>query len=757
MLCVKCKKNMAVVFIKKLEAGKQTTEGYCIACAGELGISPLNDMMQQMGMTEEDMENMQDQMSSMMEMLENGEVPPEMEPFMGSLGFADGMNTDGGSTESEKEEKAAQKDKKDKKQAKNGRQRPRMLDTFGTNLNKKAKEGKVDRIIGRDKEIERVVQILNRRAKNNPALIGEPGVGKTAIAEALALKIIEGKVPAKLQDKVIYLVDFAAMVAGTQFRGQFEQRVKSLLDEAKTDGNVVLVIDELHNIVGGAGSDGALSAANILKPALARGEIQIVGATTLAEYRKYIEKDAALERRFQPVMVEEPSAEESIEIIKGIRDYYEKHHHIIITDDVIRQAVLLSKRFIQGRFLPDKAIDVIDEAGSKANLDNEILTQYTILSRKKAEADKELYEVENSGEETVDYEKIANLKSKCCALGEQLSALEPQVKSTVLTAEDVANVIEMWANVPVSKIGLHEGEQLMGLEDAIKKSIIGQDEAASAVAKAIRRKRAGVEGRNKPASFIFVGPTGVGKTELVKVLTKEMFGSEDDLIRLDMTEYSEAHAVSKLIGSPPGYVGYEEAGQLTEKVRRKPYSVILFDEIEKAHSSIYNILLQMLDEGRLTDSQGRVVNFENTVIILTSNAGIGFGNENLGFASAAESEENIANDKLKQIFKPELLNRVDEIVVFKKLKLESFVKISAIIVREVQDALLEKGITLEVSDEALSALAEKGFSEKYGARELRRTVQRTIGDKIADRIVSGEIGFGDVVRADIKDGEFVIE
>ncbi len=754
MLCVKCKKNMAVVFIKKLEAGKQTTEGYCIACAGELGFSPLNDMMKQMGMTEEDMESMQDQMSSMMEMLENGEVPPEMEPFMGSLGFADGMpgNSDAGQPESDKKT-----DKKDKKQAKNGRQRPRMLDTFGTNLNKKAKEGKVDRIIGRDKEIERVVQILNRRAKNNPALIGEPGVGKTAIAEALALKIIEGKVPAKLQDKVIYLVDFAAMVAGTQFRGQFEQRVKALLDEAKADGNVVLVIDELHNIVGGAGSDGALSAANILKPALARGEIQIVGATTLAEYRKYIEKDAALERRFQPVMVEEPSAEESIEIIKGIRDYYEKHHHIVITDDVIRQAVLLSKRFIQGRFLPDKAIDVIDEAGSKANLDNEILTQYTILSRKKAEADKELAELENSGEENVDYEKIANLKSKCCALSEQLSALEPQVKSTVLTAEDVAQVIEMWANVPVSKIGLHEGEQLMGLESAIQKSIIGQDEAASAVAKAIRRKRAGVEGRNKPASFIFVGPTGVGKTELVKVLTKEMFGSEDDLIRLDMTEYSEAHAVSKLIGSPPGYVGYEEAGQLTEKVRRKPYSVILFDEIEKAHSSIYNILLQMLDEGRLTDSQGRVVNFENTVIILTSNAGIGFGNENLGFASAVESEENIANDKLKQIFKPELLNRVDEIVVFKKLKLESFVKIAEIIVREVQDALLEKGITLEVSDEALHMLAQKGFSEKYGARELRRTVQRTIGDKIADRIVSGEIGFGDVVRAKAADGNLIIE
>ncbi|MBQ7040360.1 MAG: ATP-dependent Clp protease ATP-binding subunit, partial [Clostridia bacterium] len=594
MLCVKCKKNMAVVYIKKLEAGKQSTEGYCIPCANELGISPLNDMMKQMGISEEEMESMQDQFGSMMEMLENGEMPPELEGFAGTLGFApEGMPTGG-----ESDKKEEKNGKKADKNNKNQRKRPRLIDTFGTNMNKKAKDGKVDRIIGRDKELMRVIQILNRRAKNNPCLIGEPGVGKTAIAEALALKIVEGKVPSKLLDKEVYLVDFAAMVAGTQFRGQFEQRVKGIIDEVKAQGNIILVIDEVHNIVGGGGTDGSLSAANILKPSLARGDIQVIGATTLAEYRKYIEKDAALERRFQPVIVEEPSVAETIEIIKGIRDYYEKHHHIIVSDDVIRQAVMLSKRFIQGRFLPDKAIDVIDEAGAKANLDNEILTQLTILYNKEKELKKEMAEFEEAEKDSENYyEKAAELKSRECALSEQIAALEPQLQSTAITAEDVAGVVELWANVPVSKLSLHESEQLMKLESEIKKKIIGQDSAADAVAKAIRRKRAGVEGRLRPASFIFVGPTGVGKTELVKVLAEELFGSKDDLIRLDMTEYSEQHSVSKLIGSPPGYVGYDEAGQLTEKVRRRPYSVVLFDEIEKAHSSIFNILLQILDEG----------------------------------------------------------------------------------------------------------------------------------------------------------------
>ena len=754
MLCVKCKKNMAVVYIKKLEGGKQSTEGYCIPCANELGISPLNDMMKQMGISEEDMESMQDQFGSMMEMLESGEMPPELEGLAGGLGFAPEFPQKGNDA-SEKDEKNG---KKAEKNNKNQRKRPRLIDTFGTNMNKKAKDGKVDRIIGRDKELMRVIQILNRRAKNNPCLIGEPGVGKTAIAEALALKIVEGKVPSKLLDKEVYLVDFAAMVAGTQFRGQFEQRVKGIIDEVKAQGNIILVIDEVHNIVGGGGTDGSLSAANILKPSLARGEIQVIGATTLAEYRKYIEKDAALERRFQPVIVEEPTVAETIEIIKGIRDYYEKHHHIIVSDDVIRQAVILSKRFIQGRFLPDKAIDVIDEAGAKANLDNEILTELTLLYNKEKALKKEIAEFEEAEKDSENYyEKAAELKSRECALSEQIAALEPQLKSTVITAEDVAGVVELWANVPVSKLSLHEAEQLMNLENAIKEKIIGQDNAADAVAKAIRRKRAGVEGRLRPASFIFVGPTGVGKTELVKVLAEELFGSKDDLVRLDMTEYSEQHSVSKLIGSPPGYVGYDEAGQLTEKIRRRPYSVVLFDEIEKAHNSIFNILLQILDEGRLTDSQGRVVSFENTVIILTSNAGIGFGTEALGFASRAEAAEKIANDKLKQIFKPELLNRVDEIVVFDKLLPEHFVKIAKIVVDEMVDALLEKGIALEVSDAALELLAQKGYSDKYGARELRRTVQQAIGNKIADIIVSGDAKFGTVIHVEAENGEIVIK
>lgn len=750
MLCMKCKKNMAIVFIKRMEAGKQVTEGYCLACANELGISPLNDMMKQMGMSEDDMESMQDQFGSMMEMLENGEVPPELQSFAGNLGFTP---PDGGINHMPK---AYGSDEDAKKKSAEKRKRPRLIDTFGANMNKRAKEGMVDRVIGREKELMRVIQILNRRAKNNPALIGEPGVGKTAIAEALALRIVEKKVPSKLLDKQVYLVDFAAMVAGTQFRGQFEQRVKGVIDEVKSAGNIILVIDEMHNIVGGGGTDGALSAANILKPALARGEIQVIGATTLAEYRKYIEKDAALERRFQPVMVEEPTVAETIEIIKGIKEYYEKHHHIIVPDDVIRTAVMLSKRFIQGRFLPDKAIDVIDEAGSKANLDNEILTQLTILYNQKSALEKEIAAFEANESEMQDYEKAAEFKSRECALNEQIAALEPQCKSTVLTAEDVAKVVELWANVPVSKLSLHESEQLMNLENAIKKKIIGQDSAADRVAKAIRRKRAGVEGRLRPASFIFVGPTGVGKTEMVKVLAEELFGSKDDLIRLDMTEYSEQHSVSKLIGSPPGYVGYDEAGQLTEKVRRKPYSVILFDEIEKAHSSIYNILLQILDEGRLTDSQGRVVNFENTVVILTSNAGIGFGTESLGFAGKAEAEDTVANDKLKQIFKPELLNRVDEIVVFNRLKPEDFVQIADIIIGEMQNALLEKGITLEVTQNAKELLAHEGYSERYGARELRREIQRKIGDRIADIIVSGDAPFGTQMTVDEKGGELSI-
>ncbi len=741
MLCTKCKKRRAVIMIKKIEGTKQIDEGYCISCAKDLGIAPIDDMMKKLGVTPDMLEDMEDQLESM---IENGDIPEgefenmnpfSMFPFPQEEIF-------------EEETSDAPKKKKEKKQKKS------QLDTYGSNLNNKAKEGKIDRIIGRDKELLRVIQILNRRAKNNPALIGEPGVGKTAIAEALALKIVEKQVPSKLLDKEIYLMDFTALVAGTQFRGQFEQRVKAIIDEAKSRGNVILVIDEVHTIVSAGGTEGSLTAANILKPALARGDIQIIGATTLAEYRKHIEKDSALERRFQPVMVEEPSVEETIDIIKGIKDYYEEHHHITLTDDVIRQAVVLSKRFIYGRFLPDKAIDVIDEAGSAANLDNEILTELTILKKELKKTENELAGLDEKAEDF--FEKNATLKSKEISYKNQIEALEPQCESTVLTSEDIAKVIEMWANVPVKKLTMKDSDKLSALNESLKKKIIGQDKAADSVSKAIIRKRAGIEKRLRPASFIFVGPTGVGKTEFAKVLTEELFGSSDDLIRLDMTEFQEQHSISKLIGSPPGYVGYDEAGQLTEKIRRKPYSVVLFDEIEKAHPNVYNILLQILDEGRLTDSQGRVVSFENTVIILTSNAGIGFGTDPLGFNRTTTNMEALANDKLKKIFKPEILNRIDEIITFNKLEVSDFEEIARLNLNEMQEALLEKGISLYIDDTAVKILAQKGFSEKYGARELRRTVQKLVGDPIAEKIVYMALPFGSSVSVTAENGEIKV-
>lgn len=751
MLCSRCNKNPAVVFINRMENGKTVNEGYCLKCARELNIGPLDDMIKKMGISPEEMDQMQEQFDSMLEMMENGEMPEEFQDM--GIGGMFPFPMPGGDNSQGAEEKGKKGEKTDKKAQK----KKRLIDTFGTNLNKKAASGEIDRVIGRDKELTRVIQILNRRSKNNPALIGEPGVGKTAVAEALALRIFEKKVPAKLLEKQVYLVDFTALIAGTQFRGQFEQRVKTIIEEVKKDGNIILVIDEVHNIVSGSNNDGAMSAANIMKPALARGDIQVIGATTLAEYRKYIEKDAALERRFQPVLIEEPSVDETIEILKGIKEYYEKHHGIILTDDIIKQAVVLSKRFIHGRFLPDKAIDVIDEAGSAANLDNEILTQITILEKQLKEVKAEKEAEESSTDNEQNYEKLAELKSRECALENQLEALRPQCKPTVLEADDIARVIEMWTNVPVKKLTQSETDKLADLNEALKKKIIGQDAAADSVSKAIMRKRAGVEGRLRPASFIFVGPTGVGKTEFVKVLAEELFGSNEDFIRLDMTEYQEQHSVSKMIGSPPGYVGYDEAGQLTEKVRRRPYSVVLFDEIEKAHPSVYNILLQILDEGRLTDSQGRVVSFENTVIILTSNAGIGFGTDSLGFVSSKETLDDVANHKLKQIFKPELLNRIDEIIIFNKLKKEDFVKICRIITGEIEDALLEKGITLVVTDKAHECLADKGYSEKYGARELRRTVQKEIANVIAEMVVTGKASFGSVISIDAVDNKIVVK
>ncbi len=749
MLCSKCQKNRAVIFVKKLENGKTYDEGYCLKCARELGIGPINDMISKMGLSEDDIENMEDQFDSMMEMVENGEMPEEL-ATLGGMNFMDMASSLNGQSEEEHSQKTSKKESSKEK-----RKKKSLLETYGTNLNQKAENGEIDRIIGREKELARVIQILNRRSKNNPALIGEPGVGKTAIAEALALKIVENKVPAKLLDKKVYLVDFTALVAGTQFRGQFEARVKGLIDEVKKDGNVILVIDEVHNIVGGGSSDGSLNAANILKPSLARGEIQVIGATTLSEYRKYIEKDAALERRFQPVLVEEPTVEETIEIIKGIKDYYEKHHKIILSDEVIKQTVMLSKRFIQGRFLPDKAIDVIDEAGSAANLKNENLVKLTLLKEEleKVQSEKEKY----TSESEEDFKALAELKSEECRINNQIDKTEKECKSTPITFEDVAKVVEVWTNVPVKKLTQQESEKLVNLATSFEKKIIGQDHAAKAVADAIVLKRAGVEPKLRPASFLFVGPTGVGKTEFVKVMAEELFGSQDDLIRLDMTEYQEQHSVSKLIGSPPGYVGYDEAGQLTEKVRRKPYSVILFDEIEKAHPNVYNILLQILDDGRLTDSQGRVVSFENTVIVLTSNAGIGFGPESLGFVTEKENEKDVANAKLKQIFKPELLNRIEKIVVFNKLKPEDFEKICMLSVKEYEKALIEKGITLSVSENAIKFMAQKGYSDKYGARELKRTVKDLMADKIAYMIVKGDKGFGSVITVDESNGEITVK
>ena len=743
MLCTKCNKRRAVIMIKKIEGTKQIDEGYCISCAKSLGIAPIDDMMSKLGVTPEMLEDMEDQLE---DMIENGDINEEDFENMNPFSMFPFPQHEEDSSDDNATKKSKNTNKKQKKS---------NLDAYGTNLNNKAKDGKIDRIIGRDKELLRVIQILNRRAKNNPALIGEPGVGKTAIAEALALKIVEGKVPSKLLDKEIYLMDFTALVAGTQFRGQFEQRVKSIIDEAKDRGNVILVIDEVHTIVSAGGTEGSLTAANILKPALSRGDIQIIGATTLSEYRKHIEKDSALERRFQPVMVEEPSVEETIEIISGIKDYYEEHHHITLTDEVIKQAVVLSKRFIYGRFLPDKAIDVIDEAGSAANLDNEVLTELTVLKKKLKSVELELNALDEKADDF--FEKNATLKSKEISYKNQIESLTPQCESTVLTTEDIAKVIEMWANVPVKKLTMKDSDKLTALNESLKKKIIGQDKAADSVSKAIIRKRAGIEKRLRPASFIFVGPTGVGKTEFAKVLTEELFGSVDDLIRLDMTEFQEQHSISKLIGSPPGYVGYDEAGQLTEKIRRKPYSVVLFDEIEKAHPNVYNILLQILDEGRLTDSQGRVVSFENTVIILTSNAGIGFGTDSLGFNKNSIDMEEIANDKLKKIFKPEILNRIDEIITFNKLTVEDFKKIAKLNISEMEEALLEKGISLYVDDKAINFLAEKGYSEKYGARELRRTIQKHVGDIIAEKIVYMAIPFGSSVSVTEENGEIKIK
>ena len=740
-LCSRCKKNVAVIFITKIENGVSTNEGLCLKCAKELGIKQVDDMVKQMGISDEDIENMSGEMMSLMggNPDEDGGEDDELDsqtatfPFLnklfGGLTGRNNPNNQPAQQEPPKSEPGAP--------TKPAKKKHKFLDTYCLNLTERARAGQLDRIVGREVETNRVIQILNRRQKNNPCLIGEPGVGKTAIAEGLAQKIAAGEVPFKLLDKEVFLLDMTAMVAGTQFRGQFESRMKNLIGEIKACGNIILVIDEVHNLVGAGDAEGSMNAANILKPALSRGEVQVIGATTFKEYRKYIEKDSALERRFQPVIVNEPTVEESVAILRGVAPYYERFHGVEVTPEIARQTVLLSERYITDRFLPDKAIDLLDEACSDENLRNPIINRLAAASKELADVELELKMLSEQTEEKTpaDYERIATLKSRACQLGEEVTDLESKPKPR-LTMESLARIIDLWTKIPASKIQAQEYEQLRHLEDSLKKHVVGQDEAISAIASAIRRSRAGISVKKRPVSFIFVGATGVGKTELVKRLADELFESVESLIRLDMSEYMEKHSVSKMIGSPPGYVGYDEAGQLTEKIRRKPYSVILFDEIEKAHPDVMNILLQILDEGRITDAQGRLVNFENTIIVMTSNAGSDRKDGSVGFGkSVTEQSKEKALKALGEFLRPEFINRVDEIICFNKLTEANFRDIAVIMLGELREGLSNHGVALTWDDTVLDYLTEKSFSVQYGARNLRRTIEKEIENPVAERII----------------------
>lgn len=850
MLCSRCNKNLAVIFVTKYDGSNhRTNEGYCLTCAKEMNLGPIDNIMKQFGINAEEMDSLNSEMAEMLgEMNEDGfDLNAGMEMFKNGFSLTnfnsddedidddeysddeisavpnimsiqihmseDDINNkdniknienseetqsdenseknnaeikdsqsgaaaqpereDGESSEAEERRDSGRGfpfdflnsfmqgpsrngrgSEKNSKREKGQKKKRRFLDSYGTNITQKAKDGKIDRVIGRDTEMTRVAQILNRRTKNNPVLIGEPGVGKTAIAEGLALKIIEGDAPAKLLSKEIYLLDMPSMVAGTQFRGQFESRLKSVIEEVKKAGNIILVIDEIHTISSAGDAEGGMNAGNILKPALAKGEIQVIGATTLDEYRKHIEKDSALERRFQPIIVEEPSVEDTVEIIKGIKDYYEQYHKVKISDEIIETAVKLSKRYINDRFLPDKAIDIIDEAASKVNLANTALIEIEKLNGDLRNIDVNINAIENKLENNSendgnieDYQRLADLKSKKCQIEDTIKNLSKEASDKELEVSDIAAVIEGWTKIPVKHISEFETNKLMHLEDRLHKRIIGQNEAVKSVAAAIRRKRAGISIRKRPISFIFVGPTGVGKTELVKQIAREVFDSEDALIRLDMSEYMEKHAASKLIGAPPGYVGYDEAGQLTEKIRRHPYSVILMDEIEKAHPDVFNMLLQVLDDGRITDSQGRVVSFENTIIIMTSNAG---SNKSSAIAGFGNSDDEInalsAETALKELLRPEFLNRIDEIITFKELKREELVEIVDIMLKELSEGLSEKNITMEITEEAKGHIADKAYSKTYGARPLRRYIERNVEDKLASMLISGEIKDGSNIK-----------
>ena len=756
MLCSRCKKRMAVVFVTRMEGDKTVNEGLCLQCAKELGIKPVEDLMNKMGITGDELDALSEQLMEPVD----GELGDGFElggaqafPFLNSIfGGETPVPQEGGAFGAQNGGEA----KSDKKQKKAPKKPERKyLDAYCEDLNSKARRGGFDPIVGREREIARVMQIMNRRTKNNPCLIGEPGVGKTAIAEGIAQKIVSGDVPAKLANKEIWLLDLTALVAGTQFRGQFESRVKGLVEEIKREGNIILFIDEIHNLVGTGEAEGSMNAANILKPALSRGELQVIGATTFNEYRTHIEKDAALERRFQPVTVEEPSIADSIEILKGIAPNYEKFHHVKISDELIESCVRLSERYITDRFLPDKAIDLLDEACSCSALANKELTEYEISGQKLRAVQDRIEALQQ--EETIDYEALATAKAEALQLEIEHNRLEPAALAAEVTSRDVATVIELWTGIPASKVQESDLRKLGELESVLKRHVIGQDEACELVAKAVRRSRVQISARRRPASFIFVGPTGVGKTELVKVLASELFQSADPLIRLDMSEFMEKFAVSRIVGSPPGYVGYDEAGQLTEKVRRKPYSVILFDEIEKAHPDVMNILLQILDEGKIADAHGRTVSFANTVIVMTSNAGSENREKSLGFGKDSYGlERDKVYKALSEFLRPEFIGRVDEIVVFHDLSKADYEKIAALRLDELREPLKEKGISLSYDGAALSAIAAKAFGNKGGARDLVRVIRKDIEDRVCELMVANADRKLSGIAVSAKDGEITV-
>lgn len=779
MMCSRCKKRPAVMFISTMSGSERKSEGLCLNCAKELGLPQVNEYLQQMGISEEDFEGAVDSIFG-----EDGVVDKDMLKQFG-IGDKDDPDDDDDDFDDSKESDSKEEDnlferggagtmpnflknlfgsdKDDATQEKKPRKKPekpdkkrKCLETYCTNLTRRAKEGKIDTIVGREKEIYRVLQILSRRTKNNPCLIGEPGVGKTAIAEGIALKLASGDVPFRLQGKELYLLDLTALVAGTQFRGQFESRVKSLIDEVKNAGNVMLFVDEVHNLVGtGGDSEGSMNAANIFKPALSRGELQVIGATTFSEYRKHIEKDSALERRFQPVTVNEPSIEETVTLLGGIKKYYEEHHKVHVSDEIVKMCAVLSERYINDRFLPDKAIDLLDEACACASLGSPSITEYEKMKLELAAQKRE--ESELAEDSNIDYARLAELKTTIAQNEKKMDGLKEAAENVYVNMEDLSKVIELWTGIPANKIQETEFKRMATLESSLKAKVIGQDEACELVAKAIKRSRIQLSDRRRPASFIFVGPTGVGKTELVKVLAKEMFDTVDPLIRLDMSEYMEKHSVSKIIGSPPGYVGYDEAGQLTERVRRKPYSVILFDEIEKAHPDVMNILLQILDEGKITDSHGRNVSFENTIIAMTSNAGSTGGMNGIGFSKTQEdmSRERVMKG-LRDFLRPEFMARVDEIVAFSPLSEESYAKIAKLNLEELRTPLEEKGLALEIAEETYAAIAKKAFGGKFGGRDIRRVIRSDIEDKIAELLIDNNEKTLTKVAITAKDGEIVV-